>query len=49
MKVSTPLRLEPELLDKVKLLSDERHWTISHTIREIVALFFNNELSANDG
>lgn len=42
-------RIDDELFKLLDEYSKNKHWKISQTVREIVAQFFNYELSANDG
>jgi hypothetical protein len=42
-------RIDDELFKLLDEYSKDKHWKISQTVREIVAQFFNYELSANDG
>lgn len=42
-------RIDDKLFELVNKFAKEKHWKTSQTIREIVAQFFNYELSDNDG
>lgn len=49
MKISTGSRIEPKLLDLLKDFAQQRRWTTSQAIEEIIAQFFKYELSVNNG
>ena len=49
MKVSTGSRIEPKLLNMLKDYAHQKRWTTSQAIEEIIALFFQYELSENSG